>query len=145
MKEENHKIRIFVVLAGIVLTGCAHSSIAPKQFVELTYADFGPPALAEPLVGNDYWQWQNHGDSRLRHYPISVIVYRSLTAAEVQRRFPVIREKKQDYRYVTYESAIAFLDEAIKGCEMHPEEMPKSLVEKLRQTRNGIETALGDK
>lgn len=136
--------RLLIFLAGLLLSGCAHTNTNTAQFVKLTYNDFGPPALAEPLLGNDYQQWQNHGNSRPRVYPIGVIVYRNLELEDVQSQFPASKDKQQDYRYIAYDKAVAFLNDAIESLEKHPEDSPPSLVARLKQTRATIETALSE-
>jgi hypothetical protein len=39
------------------------------------YEAFGPQAIAYKLIGMEWWQWDNHGDSRPRKYPIKVVIY----------------------------------------------------------------------
>lgn len=109
----------------------------------MSYQDFGPPALAEPLLGNDFWQWQNHGDSRPKDYSIGVVVYRDLDLSRIKTLFPVIPEKRQDYRYVAYDNAVAFLEDAIRKIENHREDIPPSMIGTLKQTHATITASLG--
>jgi len=47
------------------------ASCATKQnYIILNFSDFGPLSLSRDLLGNDWWQWQRHGDSKPRVYNI---------------------------------------------------------------------------
>lgn len=122
---------------------CSHQ-VSQHQYMILNYRDFGPPALASELIGNDYWQWDSHGDSRPRDYPISVVVYRNVDLFKVKNLYPVIKEKEQDYRYVDYQIAMDFLDSSIKELQSYKEEIPQKLIDTLTKTRKTIKSVLGD-
>jgi len=79
----------------------------------LKYQDFGPQVAVYELIGFEWWQWDTHGDSRPRHYPIKVVVYWDEDIADIRHQFPVIKEKEQDFRYLTYEKAIRHLERMI--------------------------------
>jgi len=83
----------------------------------LPYSAFGPQVIAHELIGMEWWQWDNHGDSRPREYPIKVVVYWDQTLEETQKRFPVEREKEKDFRYVEYAPAVKHMEKAAKEME----------------------------
>lgn len=132
------------LLFTMAILACGHQ-INRQEHVILNYKDFGPPALAHELIGSDYWQWDSHGDSRPRDYPIKVVVYRDVDVQQIKERFPVIEEKEQDYRYVAYPTAIAFLNDIIAELEPHKDEISPELVDTLIKTRSFIEGELGDR
>ena len=136
--------RFSILFLVMILLSCTHNGTEKDRLVEFKYKDFGPPALAEPLIGSDYWQWQNHGDSRPKDYPIGVIVYRDMDLDQVKGKFPVIEDEEQDYRYVTYDKAIEFLNTAIKELEKYSDDMPSKLANTLKATRDTILKKPGD-
>lgn len=68
----------------------------------------------------EWWQWQEHGDSRPQEYDIKVVVYTQMTEQQLESRFPVVPEKNQDFRYLKYEDAMAYLDKHIEENVMEP-------------------------
>ncbi len=109
----------FSVVLAVVLGGCSsntpESGLLPNTVV-LPYKAFGPGEDTLPLLGVYHWQWPDP-DNRPRRpmqYDIKVVVYRGVSLQNIQLQFPVLPEKKQDYRYLEYETAISFLDQRIK-------------------------------
>jgi oligoribonuclease (3'-5' exoribonuclease) len=133
---------IFLVICMVGFS-CSHQG-GGQQHVIMNYRDFGPPALASELIGNDYWQWDSHGDSRPRDYLISVVVYRNVDVQKVKKIYPVIKEKEQDYRYVEYQIAMEFLDSSIAELQSYKDEIPQKLIDTLTKTRNTIKSVLGN-
>ena len=119
-----------VVLLGL---GCRTES-GPERVLVLDYEAFGPPSAAHELLGMDWWQWEAHGHSRPRTYPIKVVVYAAIPKAEVEARYPVVPDKEQDFRYVTKEAALEYLDTTIA------EDLVETLTEDLVETRKTIAT-----
>ncbi len=112
-----------------------------EAWIVLEYGDFGPQAAAYELLGMQWFQWSGHGDSDPRSLdPIQVVVYRPdrVSLSEVRARFPVIESERQDYRYITYEDALAYLDDTLEHADA---EIP-SLVTELRATRARIQGGL---
>lgn len=99
------------------------------------YDDFGPQSAADKILGRQWWQWQSHGDSRPRKYDIKVVVYKGISLQEVKRLYPVLPEKKQDFRYVEYQLALDYLDKNIT------ENVMQILTEKLQVTKNRLTQA----
>ena len=83
--------------------------------VVLTYKDFGPQSSAYELIGMEWWQWETHGDSRPREYPINVVVYWNQSLNQTKINYPVDRSNERDYRYIGYAPAIAYLEKTIKS------------------------------
>jgi hypothetical protein len=69
---------------------------------------------AYELIGPEWWQWESHGDSRPREYPIKVVVFWDQTREDTAKRHPVDREKLQDFRYVEYSKAVTHMERIIK-------------------------------
>jgi len=123
------------VLVILVKAGC----IAPPcKTIVLQYRDFGPQAAAYETIGMEWWQWDNHGDPAPNYrYNIKVVVYRDIPLAKVQQAYPVLKEREQDYRYLAYSEAIAYLDKQIRD-DVLPE-----VTKRLQQTKERIEEELG--
>ncbi len=132
-----------ILICCIVLFSCSHNADR-RQYTRLTYKDFGPPSLAYELIGSDYWQWNDHGDSRPKDYPIAVIVYRDIDLQKIKTLYPVVKEKKQDYRYVTYKKAVDFLNKSIEELQKYKDDIPPKLIGTLKKTRNTIQSELVD-
>jgi len=122
------------------LTACAHTQ--PEPLV-LPYHAFGPQVMAYETLGFEWWQWQPHGDSRPRPYDIHVIVYRGSPEAEIAKRYPVEPAKEIDYRYISYEKALEYLDANIAQAEDADDGLP-SLATQLRETRAVIVRHFGE-
>ena len=105
----------------------------------MNYSDFGPQAAAWEYIGMEWWQWEPHGDSNPgMKYDIKVVVYRNISLSKVQEFYPVIEDKKQDYRYLEYTKALEYLEKTIE------ENLVAEVTKILRQTRNVIVTKLGN-
>ena len=92
--------------------------------VVLKYEDFGTPVWSSELLGRAWWQWYPTYEDREAKFDIKVVVYTQNEDLEkIKKQYPVIEEKNQDYRYVTYADAIQYLkrietedEEYFKGC-----------------------------
>lgn len=105
----------------------------------LQYDDFGPQAAAWELIGMEWWQWDSHGDSDPNtKYDIRVIIYRGISLANIKRLYPVIEEKKQDFRYLKYSKAIDYLNDNIK------ENIIPDVTSTLQKTKHKIVLKLGN-
>lgn len=120
--------------AFVFLCGCA--PLSDQRMVSLGYEDFGPQVIAHELIGNEWWQWWSHGDSRPRDYDVKVIVYRSISLDEVKERYPVDEEGQRDYRYVAYRDAIVYLERHID------EDVLPSVTAKLLRTKDLLQERL---
>ena len=119
-----------LTLIALLLVGCAHAEV--KSMVVLDYNDFGPQAAAYELLGMEWWQWQSHGESRPQAYNIKVVVYKDVTLDSVKQKYPVVQEQLKDYRYVSYNDAIQYLDDIIQ------ENLMPELTTKLKQTKQTL-------
>lgn len=86
--------------------------------VILPYPAFGPQVAAYELIGMEWWQWESHGDGLGREYPIKVVVFWDQSEEDVAKRYPVNREKLQDFRYVEYSKAIKHMTSLIKELKL---------------------------
>jgi len=126
---------IFVLLTMI---SCVSIPNTPNTYV-LNYEDFGPPVIANELIGMDWWQWQNHGDSRPKVYDIKVVVYKKITLTKAKEIYPIDPANNKDYRYIEYVDAIKYLDEHIA------ENVFEIVTTKLLKTKNVLVSSLGKK
>jgi hypothetical protein len=128
---------LFRLLLLTFLCSCANVSVEENTSV-LKYEEFGPPALANNLIGMDWWQWQSHGDSRPKKYDINVVVYKDVDLKKVKHKYPVSPKDLQDFRYVEYRKAIDYLDNAIN------ENVIEELTQTLMNTKQKIQSTLND-
>ncbi|RWX47194.1 hypothetical protein H206_02506 [Candidatus Electrothrix aarhusensis] len=128
--------RFVALLLFALLTSCSvHSQ---QEVVLLDYNDFGPQIIAREVIGMEWWQWQDHGDSDAAAvYPVKVAVYRDIPVTEVEQKYPVEPEQKKDFRYLEYQRALDFLDEKIA------ENIQENVTERLKATRKKIVSQLG--
>lgn len=127
----------WTMLAGIALVGLVAAPRADAEegatTVVLDYHAFGPQAAAWQLLGHEWWQWQAHGDSRPgTSYDVKVVVYRGIDRDAVAAAYPVVSAEQKDYRYVTFDAALAYLDREIAK-DVLPE-----LTEELRELRRRL-------
>ena len=121
-----------------MLISCASIDHKDNIYV-FKYKDFGPPVIATNLIGQDWWQWQSHGDSRPKKYDIKIVVYKNIELQEVKKCYPVVASKRQDYRYLAYPKALKYLNEHIA------DNVIETLTSQLTITKNKIIAYFGDK
>lgn len=123
MRKRSQIAQFFLILYLSFLCSCTNidngqninSTLTPQSegiFIA-SYGDFGPPQLSNKLIGNKWWQWDDPENHKPVKYDVKVVVYRYKTLESVQLSFPIIPEKKQDYRYLAYEDARRYFDETI--------------------------------
>lgn len=129
---------ISIVLLALMLaavSGCAHR---PGKTLVLRYEDFGPQAAAYPLIGYQWYQWNNHGDSDPKKEDvIKVVVYEGVSVKELRERFPVDQAILQDYRYVPKRKAVKYLDISINVLSVMGTFLPE-MQEQMVATRRRI-------
>ncbi|MBD1558140.1 hypothetical protein HC752_14475 [Vibrio sp. S9_S30] len=127
---------LFLMLFFVFSTGInANSSITV-----MNYHDFGPPSLSGKLLGVEWFQWQSHGDSKPRNYPVKVVVYEGYDLERIENLYPVISIKEQDFRYVTFDSAIDFIDSSLADLNLLQEEGAPvaNIIRKLEKTKKTL-------
>ena len=114
------------ILATCLLFLGASASQAGE--VILPYPAFGPQVVANEQIGMEWWQWESHGDSRPREYPIKVVVFWDQTVEETAKRHPVDQGRLQDFRYVEYSRAIEHMARIVR--EFKKARLDASAIEK---------------
>ena len=78
------------------------------------YDDFGPQVLAYETIGYQWYQWNSSGGSDPNDLDtIKVVVYWDEPLDAIKDKYPVEPLRKKDYRYLSYETAMKYLDSAI--------------------------------
>ncbi|HNV69722.1 MAG TPA: hypothetical protein PKO06_08500 [Candidatus Ozemobacteraceae bacterium] len=109
------------------------TSIDVRDILILNYHDFGPQAAAWPLLGMEWHQWESHGDSDpARRYDVEVVVYRDVDVRVVRKLYPVSQRESKDYRYVSFQKALRYLDDTIR------ENLVADVTRTLIDTRNRL-------
>ena len=136
MSKCHNKMKIAaVIFLALCAPGCA---TAPRNMMVLQYHDFGPQAAAYQAIGMEWWQWDNHGDPDPNfQYDVKVVVYRDIPLSQVREAYPVVKSKEQDFRYLAYTDAMAYLNTTIQ------EDAMAEVTHRLKLTRAGIEKELG--
>ena len=128
-------LRLTFFCLTLLVASCSNTE--PKKIAIFNYNDFGPQVIANEVIGQEWWQWQPHGDSRPRNYDIKVIVYRNATLAEVKKLYSVKPQDFLDYRYLEYDKALSYLEEKIE------ENIIDQVTNKLKKTKKQIIDQLG--
>lgn len=104
-------------LVGLLLTVFLFTACTPQpkqQILVFDYEAFGPSALSYELLGSPWWQWlPAGGSSPKQRYLIKVVVYKDMPLAEVKALYPISEQQQQDFRYVSYDAALQYLNEAV--------------------------------
>lgn len=122
-----------ILIALFLLAGCAAKRESHDgTVVVLSYHELGPQVAVHELIGYEWYQWNSHGDSDPnKEADVKVVVYRDIPLEKVKEMYPVI-VGKQDYRYLSYEAAINYLNknEGEPYLE-HLQKTKKKIVEQL--------------
>jgi hypothetical protein len=105
----------------------------------LEYRDFGPEEMARELLGYGRWQWDNitsAGDPN-NQKEIKVVIFDDhdvfgIPLDIVKQAHPVIKEKHQDYRYISQKQALEYLDRTLRA------RLDEEAASTLRKTRQLI-------
>ena len=126
---------LLFTLGVLSLVSCVerpHDAPKTQRTLVLPYDAFGPQVVAYSLIGFEWYQWDNHGDSSpFTTYDVHVVVYRDIPLDQVRKQFPVIRGQ-QDYRYISYHDALAYCDRLLR------EDSQFQLLTHLKQTKQLI-------
>jgi hypothetical protein len=131
---------LFFVILPLLLMSCNTTTTN----IVIPLKEFGPSSYSEDLLGYAFWQWNNHGDSRPREYDINIVVYRNTTLEKVSKQYPVIEAKEQDYRYISYDEIMPYLNQTIKEFSAIKENVFPLYTEQLTETKKKIIDALGE-
>lgn len=117
---------------ALCIVGCA--SAPAERYLELTYVDFGPQAMAYPLLGQNRLGYLPHAPMGLGLGEVRVIVYRPPATAEAAAaRYPPDPLSQLDFRYLTAADALSYLDQRIQ------QNLLGRITERLHRTRQRIE------
>lgn len=101
------------------------------------YLDFGPPSMSFNLLGQSWWSWESSGGSDPNQaYPVMVVVYSNISLEQIKLIYPINPKKKKDYRYISIEQAIQYLNKNIQ------ENAIPSVTAKLRETKGRLRVEL---
>jgi hypothetical protein len=123
-------MKFWLLVVSLLFTSCATS--VSRSTLVFDYSDFGPQAMAYRLIGPKNHQWDPASPIPLGDPGVRVVVYRGVRLEDVQRLYPVVEENKQDYRYLHYEEALAYLDARIE------QNLLRRVTERLQLTRDRI-------
>lgn len=113
----------------------------PPHTLVLDYDDFGPQGMAYELLGMEWWQWEAGGSWEMGdRFDVRVVIYRGITEPEVATEYPTV-VGHADYRYVSYDEAMAYFEENIAEIEGEPSLL--RLQEELIATRARVRQSLG--
>ncbi|GLQ76228.1 hypothetical protein GCM10007932_55910 [Vibrio penaeicida] len=129
--------RVFFLVFMFVFSSSINAN---SSITVMNYHDFGPPSLSGKLLGVEWFQWQSHGDSKPRNYPVKVVVYEGYELEKVESLYPVNSAKEQDFRYVTFDSAVDFIDSSLIDLKaLQDEGAPvANIVSKLEKTKDTL-------
>lgn len=101
----------YTLLLAVLLVGCSAKAEPKSKVLVLDYGELGPSVLTYEAVGNDWFQWNNHGDSDPNTFDdVKIVVYRRISLDDVKQMYPVDQKKKLDFRYIDYATAIELLN-----------------------------------
>lgn len=128
-------MKIWFAVALCVLCGGCASRIA-KSTAVFEYADFGPQAMAYPILGPKNLQWEPEVPIMIGQGKVYVVVYRGIPVETVAKYYPQDRSRNRDYRYLQYGEALNYLDAKIER------NLLRRVTERLRRTRESIINSL---
>ena len=115
------KATLTIIMSFINFVGWSQSGNQYDHFTStantliLSYDDFGPQVVAHDLLGLQFWQWDSQGDPDPKTtYDIRVIVYKDISLESLKKDYPINRDQKIDFRYLSYDGSIEYLDSLIE-------------------------------
>jgi hypothetical protein len=138
---------LIATACGVLLASCTPQPAVKSTSTDaivLAYADFGPQAMAYETLGKQWFQWHSHGSSDPNAVDaIYVVVYRGVSLARIKARYPVVIGA-QDYRYLDYDAALAYLKAQRAALEASEEsEVLATLAARLAATQASVIAGLG--
>ena len=103
-------MRNFLSIVAIFLI----AKMAWAESAVFDYDDFGPQALAYETIGYQWYQWNSVGDpDPIKIDDIKVVVYWNEPLGSIKGKYPINPKRKKDFRYLTFEAALKYLDSTI--------------------------------
>lgn len=127
-------VRIIIVLLLASLMACA--SPPSDRTLVLRYSDFGPQAMAYHLLGPNRLPWDPDTPIFVGHNAVRIVIYRDINLKTVKSLYPSDKPGNIDYRYVSYQDALRYLD-----AKIHHNLLIR-ITQKLKNTRDQIILAL---
>ena len=122
--------RLVIIFLLASLAACA--SPPPDRTLVLQYSDFGPQAMAYHLIGPNRLPWDPETPIFVGHDAVRVVIYRGIDLATVESLYPPDKLRNIDYRYVSYQDALRYLD-----AKIHRNLLIR-ITQKLKGTRDQI-------
>lgn len=122
--------RIIIVLLLASLTACA--SPPSDRTLVLRYSDFGPQAMAYHLIGPNRLPWDPDTPVFVGHNAVRIVIYRGIDLETVKSLYPPDERRNIDYRYVSFQDALRYLDAKIDR------NLLIRITQKLKDTREQI-------
>ena len=126
-------------ISSALLLLCTYTLCDGRTLV-LDSDDFGPQALAYETIGFQWFQWNSQGPDKPQDKDsIKVVVYWDEPLKKVQQAYPVDPRKKQDFRYLAYDKALAYLDRSIREAPdaIHLKKTRAKLIEGRKNAESG--------
>lgn len=95
--------------------------------------------MSYDLLGQAWWQWDGEGHAfEEAEGVVWVVVHDSVAPDALAARFPVRQAERCDHRYVTVDTALAYLEDHI--AELDGDDVPglAPVVDQLRETRTTV-------
>ncbi len=130
-------MKVALLVLWVLLTACA--SHMSKHSIILEYDDFGPQAMAYKIIGKKRMPWAPEIPVMIGDDHIYVVVYKSVDREDLNETFKPDRDHNIDYRFVSYNDAITYLDTQIA------QNILRKVTAKLEVTRSKIQVALASR
>jgi hypothetical protein len=129
------KLQRTYILGIILFTSCTTKQQPNSNTIVLSYHEIGPQVAVYKLIGKEWYQWNSHGSPNPQTVDdVKVVVYRNISLDKVKEIYPVVI-RKQDYRYLDYETAIKYLNK----------NAGEASLKNLQATKQKINEQLGDR
>lgn len=93
--------------------------------------------MAHELIGMNWWQWLEPGGLEPSDtFDIQVVVYCDGQRSAIEKQLPVDKATQKDYRYITKNDAIDYLNVHIS------EDLLNEVTQQLKATKRTIESTI---
>lgn len=126
-----------LLIIFLALTSCSCSTQQKLNYTTLKYDNFGPQAMTHELIGMNWRQWLEPGGFQPKDtFDIQVVVYCDGQRLDIEKRFSVDTTTQKDYRYITKNDAIGYLNGHIK------EDLLYEVTQQLAATKQTIDSTI---